>query len=68
MPQPETAPLRPDPERVILRLQGHIGQLTSQLVQLEDVIDQLQAKVQELVAEQAKADNPAPDDADVDPA
>ncbi len=50
------APLRADAERTVARLQGRIGELVGQVVQCEDVIDQLQVRLQGEVTARVKAE------------
>lgn len=47
--------LRPDAGRTIARLQTRIGELTGQLAQYEDIVEQLQEQVAEKTAELARA-------------
>jgi hypothetical protein len=49
-------PMRADAERTVLRLQGRIGELVGQVTQCEDVIDQLQTRLQDEVVARVKAE------------
>lgn len=53
-PEPD-GQLRPDAGRTIARLQNRIGELTGQVAQYEDIVEQLQEQVATLTAELARA-------------